>query len=239
MRTRRQQRQPTPATPWPTLPAEQVQPIPSVDLSPIEQQLADIRSAMAAPTQVASVDPAAQQALGLANQANQGVQQLRQDVPAIVASQIKPIGDKVDQIGGAVAPLVKLQAQLQADAEAGGVKGRIAGKILDAGEDPMAAIHKEMGIVGAVVAIGLLIVFGVFHLIRTGKGPAHEIIEKLAAKHPDSERLAILDAKLGTIDAKILAAVQPIQQQLNQVALATPPVVVPPATTTTPTAPTA
>jgi hypothetical protein len=39
--------------------------------------------------------------------------------------------------------------------------------------------------------------------MRTGKGPANDIIEKLAARHPDNERLQAIHAKIDALDAKL------------------------------------
>jgi hypothetical protein len=165
------------------------QPAPAVDLSSIEQQLAEIRAKQAAAPTPAQPDPAAQQALAVAQQANQGVQQLK---------------GEVDQIGSAVAPLVKWQAKLEADAEAGGIKGKVAQKILDATEGGDSLRH-ELFVGFLVVATIGVVLFSVIHLMRTGNGPVKQLVEKLNEKHPDNERLQALNAKLGELDAKILA----------------------------------
>ena len=215
LRRRQQQQQKAPQPVWPQYQPEQSR----VDLAPIEQQLADIRGAMATmPAQTivqAQPDPRVDQAL-------QGVAQAHQRIDGL-AGDVKKVGDGVSEIQSTIKPLLKLHEKLEADAEAGGLKGKVAGQILQATEGDADKIHKEMGIVGAVLAIGLLIVFGVLHLLRTGNGPVRELVDKLAAQHPENVRLQALDATLGTVDAKILAAMQPLQQQLHQVALAIPP----------------
>lgn len=192
------------ANPWSTLPAPAAPVTPPVDLGPITQRLDGIadRIAQAAPVAPtvpvppAAADPRVDQALGLGQQAHQRIDALSENV--------KKVAEGVDTLGRAVGPLVAIREKLEADAEAGGLKGKLAQKLLDAGSGDD-SLRKVLITAGIVLAIVGFCTFAVIHTMRTGRGPAGTIVHDLAAKHPDNEKLQALDAKFAAIDAKIAA----------------------------------
>lgn len=197
--------------PWPTLP-QQPTPAPRVDLDPIVQQLERIENRIPVPAPpspipaapIVQADPRVDQALQGVQQAAGLAQQAHQRIDGL-AGEVKATGEAVQKVGEAVGPLVKLRAKLEADAEEGGIKGKLAQRILDAGNGDD-SLRKVLITAGIVLGLVLLIGIAVIHTMRTGKGPAHAIIEKLAERHPDNERLAALHAKLESLDAKIAGA---------------------------------
>ena len=272
-RRRQQQQQGSPyqggggggGSPWATLPIP-APASPPVDLTPLVNPLAAIANELAnrqqpvAPVQVAAgPDPAtmqAIQAIGGETQANkQAIGQLRDDVPKIIGAQLEPVtkslksfGDSMEEVRGAVKPLLKLREKLEDDAETGGLKGKIAQRLLDAGngDDGLRKVLITAGIVLGLVFLGAIMVL---HTMRTGKGPLGAITEKIAERHPDNQFLQDIAAKQAAIDAKIagmgshaasiaggaiggpLGAVIPdvtqrirdMESRLHDLALATPP----------------
>jgi hypothetical protein len=193
--------------PWPTLPVPSTPPL---DINPLVEAIRESK-----PTAVvqSGPDPATTQALqslgATVGQHGQAIQQIQADVPKMIDASVKPLAEQVTKIDESTKLLQKAHAKLVEDAEAGGLKGKLAQKLLDmengGGDDQLRKILITAGIVlGAV----FLIAIAVLHTMRTGKGPAHDIVEKLAAKHPDNERLAALHEKLEKLDSKIAGAGQ-------------------------------
>jgi hypothetical protein len=210
------------ATPWPTLPQQAAPVAPPVDLSPINQTLDAIAqqinqrqaeaTAEAPPVPIAPqpvADPRVDQALQSAGQANQKVDALATDTAngfKTVAGKIGEVGEAIDKVQKVVAPLSALRDKLEADAEAGGLKGKVAQRILDkleGGESGDGSLRKVLITGGIVLGAVLLIGIAVIHTMRTGKGPANDIIEKLVARHPDNEKLQAIHAKIDALDAKL------------------------------------
>jgi hypothetical protein len=181
---------PSSGSPYPTLPPPTpLAPAPQTEVNTVDQ---DARSA-------------AQSASLKADAIGQQVGQLGQQVGQIgqaVAANTEAIG----KLGQVVAPLSRLRDKLEADAEAGGIKGKMAQRVLDVadggtgGDDPLRKILITVGIVLGILFIGGIMVL---HTMRTGNGPIHDVVAKLAEKNPDNERLAALHAKMDAVDAKI------------------------------------
>ena len=122
-----------------------------------------------------------------------------------IGSQVAGVSKDVGEIKQVLTPILKLHDKLEADAEAGGIKGKVAQKILDVaeGDGTDKPLRHTLITAGVVLGLVLLVAIAVIHTMRTGKGPANDIIEKLAAKHPDNERLQALHAKIDAFDAKL------------------------------------
>ena len=171
--------EPQPLTPWPA-----PTPAPTVDFTPLQQQLGAIADELRHNQLPQGPDPQVLQALQ-AHRAD--AEQLKNEVPKQIDAAVKPVSEKVGTIEATVKPLLALHEKLEADAQAGGLKGKLAQQVLDAsegGEDAAAKIHKELFIVLAVLAVLAVIAFGVIHLVKTGHGPLGQVLDKLAAASP-------------------------------------------------------
>ena len=195
--------------PWPTMPAPATPAVPPVDMSPTNQRLDTLiqmlqMSQTAQPAPVIPVpppslpDPTAQKALDLA-------EQLKTVVPTLVDEKVKPLADGLKETRELLTPIIKIKDKLEADAEAGGIRGKLAQRILDrfdpeaAGADPTNWVKH---LVYGVIAVAL-VAFGVIHLLRTGRGPVGERIQNLAEKYPDNARLQALNEKIGSIEGRL------------------------------------
>lgn len=216
---------PTPAAPispvWPTLPQPTPTPAPT-DLSPIigainglQETMREQRQTIPPLPQSSGPDPQTLQAL---NQHGQAIDALGNH-QKVLAGQVDQLGkgqaeltsnlDKLSkatgQIAETIAPLSKLHAKLEADAEAGGIKGKIAQKLLDAGEGD-GSLRKVLITAGIVLGIVALLAIAVLHTMRTGQGPMHDILDKLAAKNPDNALIQSLHSKIEAVDARLAGA---------------------------------
>jgi hypothetical protein len=158
-----------PQQPWPTMP-----PQPSVDLSPIANRMDRLADAVAdlrpIPQSAAVVtpDPATIQAI---QQLGQGLQQQGQEIgqikaaiPQAIHGAIAPLAERITGVESAIRPLATIREKLDADIEAGGLRGKIAQRIEDRLDDPTAWI-KHAGIALAVVLVIALAV-GIIHAIH-------------------------------------------------------------------------
>jgi hypothetical protein len=184
--------------PWPNM-----QPpfSPPVDLSPILGTLQSIEGKINAtpPPTANPLDSRVDSLLPRVDKLEQGIGNIGKDV------------GEVKQILG---PLVKLHDKLEADEAAGGIKGKMSGQILkvtgtevgasaSGSEDPAAKIHKEIFIVLGVLATCGIIAFCVLHLLKDGKGPVGDLVDKLAKAHPDDVKLQAMAAKVDAFDTKL------------------------------------
>lgn len=175
-------------SPWPGLQAP-TPAAPPVDLSPILGQLNQIAQNLPnlqAPTPAAPLgpDPLASQALQLSQQTAQALA----GVPQAIANAVKPVAEKVDKIEEATKPLQKFRDKLEADAEEGGLKGKVAQKILDkleGGEGKDTLLHSNAArIIGVVLGIALVI--GLVHWLRTGHGLVASAMLKASERNPEN-----------------------------------------------------
>jgi hypothetical protein len=152
-RLRQKQQQPPTAGPaWPAMPAPS--PAPKTDLAPVISELEAIRSEVAsakAPPAPPAADPETARAIGqigaLAADAKKEADELGKKVDGVA----KDVGD-VKQV---IAPLAKLHEKFEADKEAGGLKGKIAGdlqNVLEGNADPKLRLVLITGCVLAAVA---------------------------------------------------------------------------------------
>jgi uncharacterized phage infection (PIP) family protein YhgE len=77
-----------------------------------------------------------------------------------------------------------------------------AGKLKQDVEAIKTLIHQSKGFAIALV-VAALVVLAVFHTIRTGRGPVHAVVEKLAEKHPDNATLQRLHARMEAVDERL------------------------------------
>jgi hypothetical protein len=170
-------------SPWPTLPAPSSPPVPTpapridIDVGSIAEAIRDIRGGQIP----APPDPRIDQALQGAAQAHQRIDGLAKDVQAV---------------GEAVKPIAKIKERLEADAEEGGIKGRIARRVLDRfGEDGEGKGDSNVRLILWVVG-GLAVAVGLVHWLRTGHGLVAEALLKASARNPENERLAEIANRL-------------------------------------------
>jgi hypothetical protein len=197
-RQQQQQQQPSQpkANPWPTMP-----PPPVVDLGPTNQRLDQLLAMLQAQQQAVPTLPPARGPDPLAQKALDTVEQVRSDVPKLIDERIKPLADKVDRIDGAVKPIEAIKGKLDTLAAKGGLLGKLAERVEGDLADPTTWVkHLVIGIcVAAVIA------FGVIHLLRTGRGFGADVLDKIAARHPDNQRLQDLASKVDGIEDRIAA----------------------------------
>ena len=167
-----------PRTIWPTLPHVEIGPArPSVDLTPLDDKLGrliDITESLSRqqqaqqqlpppPSPVAASsgpDPsttlALQQLGGQLQQHAQAIEQIRADVPRVVNEAIRPLADKLIGVEAAIKPVMALREKLEEDAQAGGLRGKIAERLEKDLADPTAWIKHA----GIAVGVLLVLVFG-------------------------------------------------------------------------------
>jgi hypothetical protein len=177
-----------PRTVWPTLPHVEIGPRveveparPPVDLAPLDNKLGrliDITEGLSrqqtppAPMAVpngpdAATVQALQQMGGQLQQHAQAIEQIRTDVPRVVNEAVRPLADKLGTVESAVKPIMALKERLDEDAQAGGLRGKIAQRLEQDLADPTAWIKHA----GIAVAVVLVLVFGaaLIHAIHAHK----------------------------------------------------------------------
>jgi hypothetical protein len=108
-----------------------------------------------------------------------------------LTGEVSKLTGTVQEVGEAVKPIVKIKERLEADVEAGGIKGRIAQRILDRFEGEDGGLNKTHTIlICAGVAAALLFVAGLVHWLRTGHGLVAEAMLRASQRHPENESLA-------------------------------------------------
>ena len=142
-------------------------------------------------------------------------------MPKIVEERIKPFAEGLKETRDVIKPLIAFHEKIAADAEGGGIKGFFAKKILAAEENPTTWVkHLVVG-----VCVAGVIAFGVIHLLRTGRGVGGELIDKLAAKHPENRRLQTLAAKVDAFEGHVserLSALPLLAQLVKGAAVGAP-----------------
>jgi len=237
--TRRLRRNlPAPSSPWPTIPSPSVDP--AQITGPIVGELDRIADRLQ-PT-VNQPDPAAQQALGLAGQAAQkadaaadDVRRLRQEMPSLIGEQLKPIGQQVREIGTAVAPLLRVHEELERLKEKGGLIGKAAGHVEEKLENGDPVLRHVLIALAAIVPFGIFIfvAWRIHNLVSQHAGSTQTLTEraveglksKLTAAAVANPALAPLAAGATAVDAVVKGIqeqLHSVQQQMTQVALATP-----------------
>ena len=166
-------------------------------------------------------------------QHGQAIEQLRADAPKAIDAAVKPLHDRVSLINETIKPFAAIKAKLDADIEAGGIKGKLAQRIEDNLADPTAWIRHALIAIGVVVALaaaGLAI-----HAIHAhaGKTTGPSFLEReldklkagLTAGAVVNPALAPLAAGATGVDALmhlIHNRIDNLQSQVSQVALNTP-----------------
>jgi len=214
---------------WPTLPAPAPiptpSPLPTPDMNDGLKAIADaianrpVEPVQVPPSPVVPADPDPQTKSLIDANATQ-IKALADAIPNQVEASMKPLADKLEAVAVAVGPLVRLKEKLDADAEEGGLKGRIAQKILDKLEgsrddaDPVLKSQLVKHLAAAAAILGI-IAFGVIHLIRTGRGVGGDVLAKLADRHPDNEKLQEISSKVSTLEATLSDTLRGIGVALN------------------------
>jgi hypothetical protein len=200
-RRRPEPQQPPAAGPaWPSLPAPS--PAPKVDLGAIENRLdrisdevSGISSKQAPPPTPTGPDPATAQALGqigtLATEAKKEADEL--------GAKVDGVAKDVGEVKQVVAPLARLRDKLEADKEAGGLKGKVAGdieQVLEGNADPKLRL---VLITGAVLAaVGGLVFFIIRHHNLTSA-----IRQKIDADAQTNPQLAPLASFMDRLDDRL------------------------------------
>ena len=258
-----------PRTIWPTLPHVEIGPArPSVDLTPLDDKLGrliDITESLSRqqqaqqqlpppPSPVAASsgpDPsttlALQQLGGQLQQHAQVIEQIRADVPRVVNEAIRPLADKLIGVEAAIKPVMALREKLEEDAQAGGLRGKIAERLEKDLADPTAWIKHA----GIAVGVLLVLVFGaaLIHAIHAHKAAmqagqpdaAEKALDEIkatlqaaAASHPALAPVAAGATAMDSLLHKLLDQQSVVQSKLADAATASPAPVAAPVTSPAP-----